>query len=316
MFDRRIAELKRIVEADPKDKEAQLALFHAELRFHDSSYFYEPLKDWRLWQNTFPVVQDFILQAFQFKRLHYWRCRVFKCKNIDLCSVCVGLNPDCSHCKGIGTEERIVSFRLPVYYYPSIDAQFVLVPGDPEKDIKPFLAARWPITQRQYARSIGEVASSGRSRRYSWRGRGPGPNIPSSFEVFKGALKWTKKFKLRLPSVKEWKYLASATTDTTFYWGNDFDYDYAWVRKNNYDYCPKQSLKLHEKEKKWNAFGLVDIIGNTWEWTNSENPQIALGSSSGNRTPSNIHLVAPLRGHNRVPGESIGIRPVMDINCE
>lgn len=63
-----------------------------------------------------------------------------------------------------------------------------------------------------------------------------------------------------LPEPYEWEYAARGGTTTDFYWGDKNTGDYCWYEKNS-------GGKLHPVgQKKPNAYGLYDIIGNAWEW--------------------------------------------------
>ena len=67
----------------------------------------------------------------------------------------------------------------------------------------------------------------------------------------------------RLPSEAEWEYAARSGTTTPFWWGNDdrTAADHAWF-KNNSDGHPHPV-----GSKPANAFGVYDIVGSVWQWT-------------------------------------------------
>jgi formylglycine-generating enzyme required for sulfatase activity/dienelactone hydrolase len=89
----------------------------------------------------------------------------------------------------------------------------------------------------------------------------------------------------RLPSESEWEYAARAGTSTRFWWGDDVAAasDHAWYKFNSDGQTHPVGLKLA------NAFGLYDLVGNVWQWTedcydNSYAPAPVDGHA--NETPS------------------------------
>jgi formylglycine-generating enzyme required for sulfatase activity len=64
----------------------------------------------------------------------------------------------------------------------------------------------------------------------------------------------------RLPTEEEWEYACRAKTTTEYYWGNRIKKDYCWFSENSEN-------RVHPAgQKKPNAFGLYDMIGNVDEW--------------------------------------------------
>lgn len=71
----------------------------------------------------------------------------------------------------------------------------------------------------------------------------------------------------RLPSEHEWEVAARAKTKTNYWWGNDFI-----ARKANTGWSGSYWSNRSTSPVKYfppNDFGLYDVVGNVWEWTNS-----------------------------------------------
>jgi formylglycine-generating enzyme required for sulfatase activity len=127
--------------------------------------------------------------------------------------------------------------------------------------IKKFLIGKTKVTQGQWD-SIMAYSSTGPSKFAS-------DNLPLQRANLDDVQQFIEKLnqktgkKYRLPSEAEWEYAARAGSNTRWSFGDDESKlgDYAWYYQNS-------GRKTHQVGQKLpNAFGLFDMHGNLWEWT-------------------------------------------------
>ena len=116
--------------------------------------------------------------------------------------------------------------------------------------VKGFYLDKTEVTQTEYEHVMGQNPSYFKDC----------PNCPVENVSWEGANEYCKKVGKRLPTEAEWEYAAKGGTQTKYYWGNEFDSNYAWYDKNS-------THKTHPiAQKMANPFGLADMSGNVWEW--------------------------------------------------
>jgi formylglycine-generating enzyme required for sulfatase activity len=144
-----------------------------------------------------------------------------------------------------------------------------------------FRLMRYPVTRGQFASFIeatghdmsGEVycyvdGKWQESDQFSWRNPGfeqtdNDPVVCVSYDDATAYARWLSdqtRQAWRLPSEAEWEYAARAGTTTARYWGNGWDRAVEFARVEARGTAPVGSYKP-------NAFGLQDMLGNVWEWT-------------------------------------------------
>jgi formylglycine-generating enzyme required for sulfatase activity len=111
-------------------------------------------------------------------------------------------------------------------------------------------------------------------------GRGLRPVINVNWEDATAYVKWLSNKtgkSYRLPSESEWEYAARAGSTTKYSFGNserdlcryanhaDTSTDYDWRNQSCSDGVGKQTAPVGSYEA--NDFGLLDMHGNVWEWT-------------------------------------------------
>jgi serine/threonine protein kinase/formylglycine-generating enzyme required for sulfatase activity len=214
------------------------------------------LSDWKKWQSAGQSREGLRAQDAEIQLVAKRLGRAFKYSGVKTYS-CAGK-----------------SFRIATFVHSKTAIQFNLIPGgqflmgvkvspadvigaSPQCSvrIKPFLMGRFEVLQKEW-RVYDRLLAPGKV----------GAGLPMARMSWLAIEKWLKKAGngLRLPSESEWEYACRAGSTTDYFWGDAFDQSYVWSL-NNAGNRVQSGLK-HEAAKKWNAFGLLDMLGNVWEW--------------------------------------------------
>jgi formylglycine-generating enzyme required for sulfatase activity len=144
-------------------------------------------------------------------------------------------------------------------------------------DVGPFAIGRTEVTFDQWDACVVDGGCRGyRPSDQGW-GRGARPAIHVSWYDAQDYVNWLSQKTgqaYRLPSEAEWEFAARAGTTTPFFWGRLPDRNFANFGK---DACPPCSGEVGGRDR-WehtapvaqfppNAFGLHDMHGNVYEWT-------------------------------------------------
>jgi len=140
--------------------------------------------------------------------------------------------------------------------------------------LKSFKLAKYEVTFAQWDACVEMGACKHKPYDYKW-GRGNRPVMNVSWKDAQEYIQWLNQQtgkKYRLASEAEWEYAARAGTTTPYYTGECLHSDQA-----NYDGevplkgCPKSIERKQTTEVGSfapNSWGLYDMHGNVWEWTN------------------------------------------------
>lgn len=121
-----------------------------------------------------------------------------------------------------------------------------------EACVDDFFMDQYEVTQARWEKMMGFNPSKNTNAEY-----------PVEQVNYHDIQKFIKKSKgaCRLPTEAEWEYAARGHAQTRYYWGNIMDGAYAWFEDNS----GKTSHPVGQKKP--NQFGLYDMMGNVWEWT-------------------------------------------------
>lgn len=243
----RLEEMARGLEADPENKELRSQLYAERSRLQGSSVYLDLFRDRELWKSSSPALQDQAVEViaplleddFQWIENKLYHCR----------------------------DE---SFRIPCFRHKKVDMVFHLLPGGGfsrgqswqraedriQIEVGPFLMARFPVLQVQWE----EVAQEQDDFRDA--------HLPMHLVSWSDVHEWLVPLgKLGLPTEDQWEYAYRAGTQTEYFWGKDMDDSYCWHSEHPDLARVHDALSpdIHHRDKKWNAFGLVDMAGNIWE---------------------------------------------------
>ena len=140
---------------------------------------------------------------------------------------------------------------------------------------KAFAVGKYAVTFAEWDACVADGGCGGYKPSDRGWGRGDRPVINVSWDDAQAYVKWLSKKtgqSYRLPSEAEREYFARAGTDTPFWWGSSITPDQANY-DGNYVYAgggkkgEYRQKTVPVKSFKPNPWGLYQVHGNVWEWT-------------------------------------------------
>lgn len=214
--------------------------------------------------------------------------------------------------------------------------------------IAPILVGRLPVTNIQADRVFRDDGGTVATFSYGNlppRDLGDGyllvnprdDDLPHTGSIHEAITEHLNKHGLRLPSPAEWDHACRAGSVTRFPWGDEMDDSFCWHAENSAG-CPTcgrvyqwgetlggrsccqaanpdllrtrpRAPSEHDSPGKWNAFGLIDMVGNVWEWL--IDGQI-IGACFSSPDPSSWTSLGPT-STNHVMDREIGFRAICSI---
>jgi formylglycine-generating enzyme required for sulfatase activity len=145
---------------------------------------------------------------------------------------------------------------------------------------EPFAVSRFAVTFNEWDACATDGGCKGYKPNDNGWGRGRRPAINVSWDDAKAYVDWLAKKtdkQYRLLSEAEWEYMARAGTTTAFWWGDSISphqANYGSILADTFgflnakpstDVTPQRTLVVNSFAP--NPWGLYQVHGNVWEWT-------------------------------------------------
>ncbi len=133
-----------------------------------------------------------------------------------------------------------------------------------------FAIAQLPVTNALYACFH---QATGTHMPVTWGGAFPAaiadhPVVDINWNEAQALCAWLRREtgqRWRLPTEAEWEKTARGTDGRVFPWGNDFEPDYCNVKESS----TGQTTPVGSYQSGASPYGVLDLAGNVWEWTQS-----------------------------------------------
>jgi len=129
-----------------------------------------------------------------------------------------------------------------------------------------FAIGRFPVTSDEYMYFTSHTGRAWPEQPFPRNGKNPVVNV-SGYDAqdYVAWLSKKTKQKYRLLSESEYEYAERAGSTTTYWWGNSHKRDEMCAHANGRDCLHNGALPVGDSPA--NPFGLSDMAGNVWSWT-------------------------------------------------
>ena len=171
---------------------------------------------------------------------------------------------------------------------------------NPVHSTRGYWMGRTEVTVRQFRRFVKATGcvtdAETTTNRFNWRKPGfrQTGDHPVAYLSFGDAVRYTEWAGVDLPTEQEWIFACRAGTTNQFYWGDAVDDRFVWHRDNSDDGTQPVA------QKRPNAWGLYDMVGNVYEWCRIDLVKTDFGEidcyplgGSWTRCPDRIHHDLP-----------------------
>lgn len=131
---------------------------------------------------------------------------------------------------------------------------------------RPFAIGKYPVTVAEWKHYAENSETSHFPSDNDWEG----DNLPVTNVNWYDAQNYVKWLSIhtgrtyRLLSEAEWEYASRAGTVTEYYWGDEIGHNNCNCQDSGSEWSYKRASPVGSFKP--NAFGLYDMLGNTWEW--------------------------------------------------
>jgi formylglycine-generating enzyme required for sulfatase activity len=157
-----------------------------------------------------------------------------------------------------------------------VDGGIVEIGGEQQRPVKKeivddFYIAETEVTYSQYSefiRETGKKSPTGWNKDKFPKGLDDFPVVGISYADANEYCHWLAKkigYEVRLPSEPEWERAARGDTGNKYPWGNTWDKKATSSRETGGKVSKAKSHELNKSE-----YGVYDMVGNVWEWTDSQ----------------------------------------------